>query len=325
MTVRLERVALPDVPWPDLDRRPDRTPYQTLGWLDVLSERQGAEPVVARVHLDDEPVGWFTGAIVRRAGLRILGAPLRGWATGPMGFNLDVPIPFEAAGAALRHLAFAPLGCAHVEVASRQGLGLGLRDYRDAGLPGFRLDLRKTEDDLWRGMRQMARRNVRRATRAGVTVEAAHLAEPGLADEIHAHLVATFALKGARPRATPADLAAILFHVPDRHLLVLRARSATGRSASVGIFPGVPEGGAGMWLAAGDPTERADRPNDALMWEAMAAWRRRGATWFEFGGGGDYKAKFGGTPEQVPWVRSSRWPGVAALRDQAARLLTARR
>ncbi len=80
VTVRLERVAGPDVPWADLDRRPDRTVHQTREWLDLLVEVHGVEPVTCRVLRGDATVGWFAGGLVHRAGIRMR-ADRRGWRT----------------------------------------------------------------------------------------------------------------------------------------------------------------------------------------------------------------------------------------------------
>lgn len=315
-TVGLQRVAAPDVPWAELDRRADRTPYQTREWSDVLAAVHHTEPVVLRVHLGDEPVGWFTGATGRIRGVRVLGAPLRGWTTGPMGFNLDQPLPSERAVAALRTFAFRSLGCHHLEVMSREGLAPDLDGFRADALPGYRLDLDPDEDELFAGMSSMARRNIRRAERRGIEVhEVDPIGDPGFAGELHNHLEATFALRGASPRFGQELIEAVtrLVH-PSGHLLALRAVTADGTTASTGLFPGLAGGGAGMWMTAGDPAQRDDRPNEALMWAAVTGWRRRGARWFEFGGGGDYKAKFGGRPEEVPWLRTSRWPGTERAR-----------
>ncbi len=314
--VRFERIPTPEVPWADLDRREDRTAYQTLPWLDVLAATQGAEPLVARVHHGGEPAGWFTGAVGRTRGLRVLGAPLRGWTTGAMGFNLDRPVPPAALMTELRRYAFGSLRCHHLEVMSRRGLTEDAPRFHADQLPGFGIDLQRPEDELFAAMSTMARRNVRRASRDGVTVEEIgpeHTAS--VAAELHHHLRLTFALHGSQVRFgfERIDTVLRLTHRPGT-LLVLRAVAPDGRTAASGLFPGVPGGVAGMWMAAGDPELRNLRPNEALMWAAITGWRRRGARWFELGGGGDYKAKFGGHPDPVPWPRTSRWPGTEVAR-----------
>ena len=103
-----------------MDASSDRVVFQTREWLDFLGATQGAEPVVAAVVDDGEDVGWFTGAITRRFGLRILGSPFPGWTTESMGFNLRDGVDRHAAAAALVRFAFRTLGCAHVELKDRR-------------------------------------------------------------------------------------------------------------------------------------------------------------------------------------------------------------
>ena len=90
--LRLERVPLDGVA-PAIDDLRTRNVFQTRAWLEFVASTQRAEPVVAHVERDGELVGAFTGLIVKRFGVRILGSPFQGWMTGPMGFSLDPSVP----------------------------------------------------------------------------------------------------------------------------------------------------------------------------------------------------------------------------------------
>ena len=47
----------------------------------------------------------------------------------------------------------------------------------------------------------------------------------------------------------------------------------------------------------------------------MRYWKARGMTRYDMCGGGGYKAKYGGQPIAVPWVRKSRFEFLAKQRD----------
>ena len=119
-----------------MDAFSDRNVFQTAGWLEFVARTQGAEPVVARIERDGEPAGWFTGLIVRRFGVPILGSPFQGWTTGPMGFNLAPGIDRREAVEALVPFAFKRLHCLHLELLDRRaqfeelsGLGARLAEF----------------------------------------------------------------------------------------------------------------------------------------------------------------------------------------------------
>lgn len=322
MTLRLEPVPLDDVPWSELEARPDATVAQTRAWLAFLAEAQHADPVAARVLDGEEVVGWYRGAVASRLGIRVLGSPLRGWATGAMGFVLDPGVDRPGAIAALRPFAFGHLRCVHLEVADGgvapdQVAATGLHPEE---LPGWQLDLRREEDDLLAGMNQMARRNIRKAEGAGVRIEVVepHDVDGFVAD--HAALaVEVFARRGRTPPTGPDRVAALVRHLaPTGHLLLVRAVGPDGRTWSTGIFAGLPTGTAGFWTGA--TSRSAPAPSsEALMWAAMRWWRDRGATCFDLGGGGPYKEKFGGEPHALVRLHGSRFGAL----DTARRWLVA--
>src|SRR5512133_1946677 len=97
-----------------------RNVFRTREWLEYVERTQQAEPVIAHVERDGELVGAFTGLIVKRFGVRILGSPFQGWMTGPMGFSRQPGVPRAEAMQALVRFAFRKLGCLHVELMDRQ-------------------------------------------------------------------------------------------------------------------------------------------------------------------------------------------------------------
>ena len=73
--MRFEKVPVDDVDWSHLDAFEDRTFSQRSGWLEFVRQAQRGEIVVARLIDGEETVGYFTGIVVRRFGVRIMGSP----------------------------------------------------------------------------------------------------------------------------------------------------------------------------------------------------------------------------------------------------------
>jgi CelD/BcsL family acetyltransferase involved in cellulose biosynthesis len=316
----LKSLALDTVDWAELDRLPDRTIFQTRPWLEFVARTQRAEPAVAALQEDGRTCGYFTGLIVTRFGLRILGSPFKGWTTAYMGFNLLPGVCRRAAMAALIEFAFGELRCVHLELMDRHltvenAACLGLDYYP---LQGFEIDLAQSEDQLFSAMTGACRRCIRKAEREGVVIEEAD--DAGFVDDYYAQLQDVFAKQGLVPTYPKERVQALIDCLaPTGRLLLLRARAPDGRCIATGIFPAMND----TMLFWGGASWRADqhrRPNELIQWHAIRYWKARGIQHYDMGGGGEYKRKYGGQEICIPWLRRSRYQAVAHFRDTARRL-----
>ena len=137
-----------------LDHFPDRTIYQSSAWLCFLAESQKAEPVPAVLEEGSETLGYFTGVIVKKFGLKILGSPFRGWTCPYMGFNLAPSVPRRVAVEAISDLAFKTLRYAHLEIVdpyitTADIAGLGFKSEINATVVG---DLTPAEEAILANM-----------------------------------------------------------------------------------------------------------------------------------------------------------------------------
>jgi CelD/BcsL family acetyltransferase involved in cellulose biosynthesis len=287
-------------------------------WVEFVAATQKAEPVVARVLRDDEQVGWFTGLVVRRFGIRILGSPFAGWMTGPMGFDLDPGVSRREAARALIRFAFKDLRCLHLEMIDRGAADQDLEGLRAQRASWYTLeiDLTEDEDTLLKGLSSSCRRALKKAEREGVRVEEAHGVE--FADEYYEQLLDVFAKQGGRP---PYDVERVRNLIrclePAGNLLLLRAVGPGGERMATAIFP-FGDDFAYFWGGASWRRHQAHRPNEPIFWHAMRRFKERGIPLLDMGGGGDFKRKFGTQERAVPIMRRSRVPGLMRARDLAA-------
>lgn len=301
-----------------LERYPDREIAQTPAWLDFVQDTQNAEPVHAEL-VDDhgQTLGYFTGLIIRKLGLRILGSPFPGWTTGYTGFNLNPGVPRRLAMEALPRFAFQTLRCHHLEFMDRDatptdadGLAFEYHPYTS-----FEIDLSLSEDDLFARMSSACRRAVRKARKSGVVIEQA--TDPAFADEYYDQLEDVFAKQGVFPTYPRSRVHALINHLlPTGNLLLLRARDPSGNSIASGIFPAYNRA-MHFWGGASWREHQILRPNELLMWTAMLHWKARGIQRFDLVGGGEYKRKYGPTEFAVPWFRQSRYRWLMPLRRRA--------
>jgi CelD/BcsL family acetyltransferase involved in cellulose biosynthesis len=313
--LRLERVAFGRGDSPTGARS---NIFTSPEWVEFVAATQKAEPVVARVLRGEEHVGWFTGLVVRRFGVRILGSPFAGWMTGPMGFDLDPGVSRREAAQALIRFAFKDLRCLHLEMIDR-----GAADQDLDGLGAQRaswytleIDLTQDEDTLLKGLSSSCRRALKKAEREGVRIEEAHGVE--FADEYYEQLLDVFAKQGGRP---PYDVERVRNLIrclePAGNLLLVRAVGPGGDRMATAIFP-FGDDFAYFWGGASWRRHQAHRPNEPIFWHAMRRFKEQGIPLLDMGGGGDFKRKFGTQERAVPIMRRSRVPGLMRARDLAA-------
>ncbi len=317
--LKLYRIDFHAVNWEVLDQFEDRTVFQTREWLEFVAETQRAEPVVAEVREGSARVGYFSGLIVRRLGVRVLGSSLPGWTTPYIGFNLAPGASRKEALRALEGFAFKELGCLHLEVSDRS---FHAGDGEELGFaPGvyasYETDLTKTEEELFSGMTSACRRCIRKSEKSGVRIEEA--TDEAFAVEYYEQLKDVFAKQDLVPTYNVERVKSLIRHLaPSGRLLLIRARGPEGQPAGSGIYPGMNKV-AQFWGNASFRHFQHLRPNEALHWYAMRYWKRRGIEIFDWGGGGEYKEKYGGRPISIPWMRKSRYRFLEVMRREVKR------
>jgi len=314
-----ERLDLETFPWGEVHAAlPGRTLFQSPGWIEFLQATQKGEPVLAALRNGSSTVGYFTGMVVRKFGLKILGSPFPGWSTSYMGMNLQPEVHKPSALDALKRLAFTDLGCAHLEFMDRK---FSEQEIDDCGLDwtplnGFEVDLTPDEDAIFENFRPPCRQAIRKAIRSGLVVEDTD--GPSFAEEYYSQLVDVFAKQHLVPTYGIDRVQQLIHHIlPTGDLLLLRVRDAAGRCIATGIFLLISPTTMYFWGGASWRGDQLLRPNDLLMWTAMKIGKTRGMKVMDLGGAGDYKKKFGGRPISVPWARVSSKIFIPALRSTA--------
>src|SRR5579862_7397388 len=157
------------VDWSRLDLFADRTVFQTHFWLTFLRETPRARIVICELVDGGETVGYFTGLVFSRFGIRILGSSFPGWTTPYIGFNLVEGASRKAALQAIEKMAWDTLKCLHMEVSDPF---FTVDDGEESGFmsgsyASYRSDLTETEDRLFGRMDSACRRCVRKAEKSG--------------------------------------------------------------------------------------------------------------------------------------------------------------
>ncbi len=316
--ISFERLPFEPAAWDRVvDGLGDAEVYHSSAWLQYLRATQSVEPVTAQVSRDGQPIGYLVGAITRKYGVRIFGSPFVGWGTPRMGF---VGVPHEelpATASALLRYSFGPLRCQQIELAGSgiipetvTGLGFAVEKGRS-----FAVDLSGSESDVFGRMSSTTRNLARRAAKDGLIVE--HVTDDSIAVDYHQQMTDVFASQGLAPPYPIARVRALVEHLaPSGQLMCIRVRAPDGMSVATLVTVGRNQT-AVLWGAAVLREHATLHPNEVMHWEAIRYWHQRGARWYDMGGGGDYKRKYGAAEE--PWYhfRRSRFPGLDLGRSVA--------
>jgi CelD/BcsL family acetyltransferase involved in cellulose biosynthesis len=316
--IDIQRVDFHDAPWDEIDRLPDRLVYQTREWVSFVARTQGAEPLVVALTENGRPVGYFTGLLIRRYGIRILGSPLPGWTTSFMGFNFNGTVSASDAVEAILSFAFGPLRCMHVELRDRGLVPSDVAGLRLSYDPKtfLEVDLTPPESEIWARMKGSCRTSIRKAEKVGVVIEEA--TDERFVDDYYAQLTDVFAKQALVPTYSRERVTELIRTMhPTGRLLLLRAQSREGNCVATGIFPAMNKT-MHFWGGASWRRYQILQPNEALMWYAMRYWKERGIERCDLGGA-QYNRKYGPTEVMVPWFRKSRFRALSHARDFAQR------
>lgn len=318
--ISFERLHISEAPWHELDQFKDRSVFQTQGWVNFVTETQNAEPVITVIRDEGKILGYFTGLITKKLGIKILGSPFSGWTTTYMGFNLLPAADLQAVLEALSKFAFEELGCRVIQLSERRLTDEDLTNcsYSIINYRNLEVDLTNNEDSIFSNMALAKRRGIKKAAKLGVIVEEA--TADGFAKEYYTQLTDVFAKQMLRPTYDIERVNVLIKHLyPDGKLLLLRARSPDGLSIASAIFPGF-NNMMIFWGGASWRKYQKYHPNEYLMWHAIKYWKAKGIKTFNLGGWADYKIQYGGEKINGVILLKSK-PGFLVTQHQNAKKL----
>lgn len=280
--------------WKSIEELGEVNVFQTLPWIKFLSKSQGLEPIILAVFSDATFVGYFTGLIVNKFGLRMFGSPLRGWSSYFMGSNLSPIVSRNEVLRALPRYVFKELRCHYMEIIEPRlkpdeldGL-----PYKVEHLSWFSIDLTQCEEELLANMAHSGRNCIRKSIKSGVVIE--ETKDISFLDEYYAQHMEVMKRQSLLPIYSLDALRYMVEELlPTGDMLLLRAIIPGGPCIATGIF--LCKNDLGMfWGAASCREYQHLRPNEPLAWVGMQKLKAKGIRVLNFGGEcQQYKEKLG--------------------------------
>lgn len=321
----------PPEAWDSLVRRfPDHTVFHARAWLEAVSAAKGLRVLLMQAHVRRDCVGVWPLMEWRRGPFRAIGSPLPGCATPYLGPLISPDAdPIALVSAFLRHPVFRRylyFGCRVLD--ERRPVNLEPLGFtREVDFDTYRLDLRRSVDELWAGLKSECRTRIRKAEKMGVEIREER--DAGVLDDFWAMVEQTFALSGIRPIFSLGFLRELHCRLTAAGQLSILSAFLDGQRLATLVLP-FDAHTLYYWAGAAHVRWRQVPAHNLLHWRAITLARERGLQRYDFistfGSHGRFKRTFG--PEAVHvitrWERSPSAP-LRVAKDLYQRYLLRRR
>jgi CelD/BcsL family acetyltransferase involved in cellulose biosynthesis len=311
--------------WDELVARFDNhRVLHTRGWLRSLEDSGLGTPLYLVFEKEGAIVGCLPGLLVRLGPLRVFGSPLPGWQTVSMGpvFDPRQVSTTEMFGSLVPFLE-RRYGVHHIEIVSNALESQSMVSLGFHGVPAPTYQARLypgDEERTLRGLKDSARRNIRRGLKLGLVVRFEE--DERFVDEHYDQITEVFHRGGNVVPFGRRRVLALFRHMRSAgHLIAVSVHlPADNTCIATGLFT-LDEKELLLWMWAHRTRSRWYRPTELMTWMVMKRAIAAGGQVFDLmGGRGEFKSKFGAVhvDGKYRWVRS-RYRGLTVARELAER------
>ncbi len=268
-------------------------------WLNFLEETQGGKILRYKIIDDGKVAGYFTGLLLKKGFLRILGSPLSKWETEFMGPICNDNIDMEKFLDALDRLC-KKLKIHHIEMGNPKFTTelMKTKGYNCFEWKTYVIPILADSEMMWKDLKSKCRNRIRKGKNNGLVVEDCDSIK--FVEEHYKQLVDVYRQQGRIPGFT-IDMLLCLFRrlKPEKLLFALQVKLGDEVIAS-GLFPHDERYVCSLSTASYKNYQRM-YPNELLIWKVMSLSAELGIKEFSLGdsyrtieGSGRFKEKFNG-------------------------------
>lgn len=295
--------------------------FTTIEWLKFIKLDQYAEPTIIRITDQKKLIGYFTGCLVKKFGIKIFGSPLSGWATCYMGFDLFDYTLITALLEPTIDFIFKATKCLYFECRERN---LSIVDinkikYNTNIVTTVEVDMDRTLDDILKSFKGNCRQNIRQFEKRGATIE---IVEPTdeFVEDLYNQICDVFSKQNLVPTFSLHKIRSFVESLKNTDkLLCLSVKNPERKSIASLISVGYKDKFSG-WSIGSLKEFQYYRPNEYLIWFAIKYWQERGMKAFDFAGERKYKLKWKPQKKEYLMITASKYPILLKMRDCAKEL-----
>jgi len=299
-----ERVDI-DTVSKEADFYEDRLIFHTKEWIELINNTHNVEPIFLKIFADGKHIGFFTGFLFSKFGIRIVGSPFRGWTTLYMGFNLKNNIEVKRAEIVNPLWAYLKktYHCVYCEIIDRF---ITEDDAKQYGLEytlqgSYGIDISGTEDELLARFGKHCRKQIRQFERNDATIEIAEIDER-FAENYYKQLKMVFGYQNLVPSYDLKRVKELLNALKQRDMvLCLKVKNPEGDCIGSSISFGF-NGRCYTWGSTSIREGKDYLQSEGLRWHMMQYWRSKNCFDYDMVGIREYKIKFNPYEIQVPRI-----------------------
>lgn len=301
----------------------DRLIFQTKDWISFVERTQKVIPIFLKISNEEQHIGYFTGFVFSKFGLKILGSPFRGWTTLYMGFNIkdDIKINRAELIKPLWQYIKQKYHCVYGEIIDRfispQEVKQMQLTYSLQG--SYELDLDKSEDDLFSSFTKHCRKHIRLFERNPVCVQEVK-PDSQFAQLYYEQICQVFRYQGLLP-SYDLHRVKMLFECLQNsgRLYCLQVLDPAEKPIACSISFGFNKR-CYTWGSTSMRGKKDYRQSEGIRWRIIQYWRNKGCTSLDMVGRRSYKLKFNPVDLEVPRIILTRYKCLVWGRNLAERL-----
>ena len=301
----------------------DRLIFQTKEWISFIEKTKNVMPVLLKIYKEKQHIGYFTGFLFSKFGLKILGSPFRGWTTLYMGFNIKDDIKIDRAELIkpLWQYIKKEYHCVYGEIIDRFITQKEVEKYNlTYSLQGsYEINLNKTEEDLFKSFTKHCREHIRLFERNPIQVQEV---KPDLqfAKLYYEQIQRVFGYQNLIP-SYDLNRVKVLFEClqnTDR-LYCLKVLDPTGKPIACAISFGFKQY-CYTWGSTSMREGKDYRQSEGIRWQLIKYWHNKGFTSIDLVGRRPYKLKFNPIELDIPRIILSKYKFLIWGRNLAEKL-----
>lgn len=307
--------------WDQIELCYDHTVFKSKEWINFLIKTQNVEPIIVEIFNSGELVGFFIGERFKKI-FKIVASPFEGWTTDYQGLSMLSPITNDTRIKIYEKLIqflFRKGLCSLFQASDWQ---MDVKMIQNSNLKfeivkGYRLDLTKTEDQLYKNFSSSScQYAIRKSQKNGVKIQETSDTNKFI-HHYYTQLCEVFEKQKLRPTYKVNRVTALVENLKSSNkILLLEAKSSNGECLATGIFVGQNKL-AYYWGGASYSKFQNLCPNEPLIYEAMKIFKSRGYNDFDLGGIRKFKEKFGPDYFEKPQIVAYKFKGILELKKIA--------